>query len=155
MVWDRAFVLGAGLMSILASAPRIAAAQTLPPGWTADSKTGCRVWNNYPQADDHVQWQGRCVRGFAQGHGLLRWSSSGKVYETDRIDMVGGKSNGQGVADDWKGHFVGRFVDNRPNGQGTLTAKNGQRYSGLWRNGCFDHGGRRMSFFNSDAGCGF
>lgn len=143
-------------MATMAVAATIGAkAQRLPSGWTADAKAGCRVWDNYPRPDDRADWRGPCRGGFAQGRGILKWASAGEVYETDRVDMIRGKIAGNGVIDDWKGHFVGRFADDRPNGFGVVSAKNGQRHAGVWRDGCFDHAGRRMTYFNTKAGCGF
>jgi hypothetical protein len=53
-------------------------ANTQPPGWIADSQSGCRAWNDDPNADDRIAWSGPCVAGYAHGKGALKWFSGGK-----------------------------------------------------------------------------
>ena len=143
--------MAATAIAIAASAVTAASAA---PGWIADPKTGCRVWNNFPNPDDRVRWTGPCDKGFAEGDGTLRWFSKDRNYETDVGHFAIGKINGHARVDDDHGHFEGTFLNNQPNGQGTLTDKNGDVFSGRWVAGCFNEGGRKASFFTTDAACG-
>ena len=41
------------------------------PGFLADLKTGCKVWDFVPQEGEKVTWSGRCVDGLAEGQGAV------------------------------------------------------------------------------------
>lgn len=126
-----------------------------PPGWIADPRTDCKVWNNYPQDDDEIEWTGPCVNGMAHGKGLLRWFSNGEEYEVDEGEFREGKLNGHAIARDDTGTFEGAFRDNKPNGQGTLRTTDGDEFTGIWRKGCFRDGERRAVFYATPEECGF
>src|SRR5277367_3059389 len=83
------------------------AAQTdnqAPPGWIADSMTGCKIWNPAPQPHEAVHWAGPCKDGFADGKGTLQWTENGQLG--DRYDGAyqHGKRNGHGVVTESDGH---------------------------------------------------
>ena len=63
-------------LAVLLATPALA--QSRPPGWIADSKTGCRVWNEAPQANEAISWSGPCVGGVAEGRGVLHWFAGGQ-----------------------------------------------------------------------------
>ena len=132
-----------------------ALAQGLPAGWIADPQTGCRVWNNYPSPDDRIKWEGPCVDGYADGTGTTKWFSKGEIYETDSGQFKKGKADGNVVVMVSRGRFEGEFRNNRPNGAGTFTAADGKVYAGVWTNGCFRQGDRKMTFFTTAKECGF
>jgi hypothetical protein len=83
-----------------------------PPGWIADSKTGCKVWNPSPQAHETIRWSGGCQNGYAQGKGTLEWFENGKSGD----------------------RYVGEYQAGKRNGHGVVTMSNGTRIEGDWRN---------------------
>ena len=112
----------------------VAHAQSPQAGWIADAKTGCRVWNSYPDANLTVTWTGACVRGIAQGKGVLRGFEDGKpigVYEGEYRD---GKRTGHGVIVWANGdRYEGDWRDDNANGHGVYVSANGDRYEGDFR----------------------
>jgi hypothetical protein len=125
-------------------------------GWIADAQNGCRVWNPNPAPEDSIKWEGPCVDGYAHGKGTLRWFSNGKHYETDAGDFRRGKLNGFAVLTWTSGRrFEVRWIDQKPNGQGTLRTQEGDTYSGEWRNGCFQEGNQRAVQNATFEECGF
>jgi hypothetical protein len=136
--------------ALLLSASVMAAS---PARWLASPGTGCKVWDADPGPDDQIQWDGPCVNGYAQGHGTLKWSSQGKVNETDVGDLVGGILSGHVTitASNW--HFDGEFKDNLPNGQGTATGPDGKTYAGQWAAGCHRDGTTEAAVKTSVENC--
>jgi hypothetical protein len=129
-------------------------AQETTSRWAADP-SGCQFWDPSPLPNETLRWSGRCVGGFAEGHGTLSWYSRGALAETDVADFVHGKLNGHGVLRFSSGQsFDGQFRDQRPNGFGTLRANDGEIFSGKWTDGCFRDGKRRAQF-NAPNGCNF
>lgn len=128
--------------------------------WLADLKTGCKLWNNFPQGrNESVQWSGACdTDGLATGSGVATWSNQyGFPYETDEGEWEKGKLNGVAtilVGKDYeeKTRFEGTFKDNLPNGLGTLKRK-GQTYAGNWINGCLRVGPHSIAFFTHRDAC--
>lgn len=118
-----------------------ATAQSLVrPGWFADPQTECRVWNAYPVSNEQVSWQGKCVDGYAEGKGVLRWILAGKptkkMYEGD---MKHGKMNGRGKLTFTNGDtYLGEFKDGERNGRGKQTWYNKNTYDGTWKDGLPD-----------------
>jgi len=149
------------LMLVTASCPSYA--NTLQPGWVADTKTGCRVWDPHPEPNESVAWSGACESGYAQGKGVEQWYSGGKpgnrlegefhdgmlsrgivIYPNgDRYDgdLNGGRS-GYGIYVSKKGsRYEGEWRDNKRNGRGVMTWPSGDRYEGYFRDGKRDgHG---------------
>jgi hypothetical protein len=134
------------------------AAQTPQPGWIADARTGCRVWNPSPQPNETISWTGGCSNGIAQGRGVLQWLKDGKPNERYEGEYRDGKQNGRGVytsadgsrceceyRDDKKdgrgvltdknGRYEGEFRDDRHDGRGVMTWRDGSRYEGEFRDG--------------------
>lgn len=143
------------LVAALAAAGVARAQEDRPSGWIADPRSGCQVWNNFPQEDERIEWTGPCVDGYAHGRGTLRWFQKDENYETQEGELRGGKLNGWVFSKDDEGTFEGEFRDNLPNGEGTRRLKDGEVYSGRWRDGCFDQGGRRAVYFTTLEKCGF
>ncbi len=137
-----------------------AAWKTTNADWLADAKTGCRLWNNFPQGgNEAVQWNGACdADGLATGAGIASWSDHyGSLYETDEGEFEGGKLNGAAtilVGKDYeeKTRFEGSFKDNLPNGFGTLE-RDGQTYAGNWIDGCLGVGPHSVAFFTHRDSC--
>jgi len=93
---------------------------------------------------------------FAHGRGTLRWYSAGKLLETDQGEFKDGRLKGFAVLTFTSGRkFEGNFVDQKPQGQGTLSEANGEVYSGQWSQGCFNDRGRQATFNTSKQACGF
>lgn len=131
-------------------------ANAQPPGWIADSRTGCQAWNDDPNSDDSISWSGPCVNGYAHGKGTLQWFSGGKNYETDDGEFRNGRMNGFGTVAFPNGmRFEGEFRDGKPDGKGTLRSGRGELFSGTWSKGCFDDNGRRAYFVATPKDCGF
>ena len=40
--------------------------------WLVDGKTGCRIWNGFPEPGESMSWDGPCDNGFANGKGTLQ-----------------------------------------------------------------------------------
>src|SRR5260370_36486032 len=127
---DRGRMLLRALVSaILLVVSAAATAQTAQPGWIADSRSGCRVWNPFPKQKESITWSGACQNGLAQGRGILQWlwdNQPGSRYEGELRD---GKFNGRGVFTDANGRYEGELRDGQPNGRGGLVWANG-RYEG-------------------------
>lgn len=85
---------------------------TRPPGWIADSKTGCKVWNPAPQAHETIRWSGACKGGYASGEGTVQWFENGRPGDRYEGEYQAGKRNGHGI----------------------VTMSNGTRIEGDWRN---------------------
>jgi len=124
-----------------------AAAQTLAraePGWIADARTGCRIWNAEPKPNQSVSWSGGCQNRLAQGRGVLQWFVNGRPDDRYEGDLVAGKYDGQGryvwAASGF--HYEGEWRDGLANGTGELTTAKGH-YKGSWTKGCFRDGALR------------
>ena len=149
-----------------------------PPGWTADAKTGCRVWNEDPGPGDAVSWTGGCQNGVAQGSGTVQWFTNGKKADLYEGELRNGKMNGRGAytwpsgnryVGEWRDsdpndkgaltwpngrRFEGEWRNAKPNGQGTFKAADGTTYSGTWTNGCLKQGGRTVTVNATAKECG-
>lgn len=64
--------------------------------WTKDIKTGCKVYNPDPQAEETVSWSGDCKDGLADGTGTLIWYASGKEVVRVIAPFSKGIPNGKG-----------------------------------------------------------
>lgn len=122
---------------LLATLPAVA--QNVQPGWTADPRTGCRVWNASPQPNETVAWSGACGDGMAQGRGRLEWFENAILTEHFEGEYRNGKKHGRGVKVWANGNrHDGEWRDDKRNGRGVLvfgkgSRYNGDRYDGEWR----------------------
>jgi len=127
------------------------APSTMPPAspaagstWQADPKTGCKLWDEFPEPGESVSWSGGCKDGYADGHGVAQWSVNGRLTDRYEGDYRDGKENGNG-AYRWKNsgdRYDGHYRDNQRDGQGIYTWSDGRRYSGMWKAGKADGQGR-------------
>jgi len=125
-------ILTAGLMLISVSA----FGQSVQPGWVADARTGCKVWDANPQPNESISWSGACRNGLAQGRGVLQWFQSGQPAALAKGRWQGGKMNGHGVVTLTNGErFDEQWKDDKRNGHGVYIYANGDRYDGEWRDG--------------------
>lgn len=120
-------------------------AWAVEPGWIADPKSGCRVWDSFPQPKESISWSGPCENGVANGHGTLQWYLSGTFAERDDGEWVNGKMNGHGVITSSDGiRYDGDFSDGQMNGHGVFAWPDGTRYEGEFHDGKFDGHGVKM-----------
>lgn len=145
-------VLGAAAVAVFVTP------QHKPRGiWISDPKTGCRIWDDLPAADEVVTWSGDCTHGYAEGRGTAQWVIKGKPVDRYEGDMRAGKMVGtgtltfpngmryEGAFKDGNFHgtgkltysngdvYVGEFLDDDRSGTGTFTMKDGRRYVGGWK----------------------
>ena|SRR5262249_3388774 len=133
-----------------------AQAQELQPTLITDSRTGCAVWNLYPDPKDSITWSGACANGLAQGRGILQWFTDGKEYARYEGEYRDGKENGKGVMTWANGdRFKGEYRNGLPNGNGTKRTVKGAVYTGTWNNGCFKQSDRWATAHTTAADCGF
>ena len=117
-------------------------AQSLQPGWIADPRSGCRVWNGSPKPSETIAWSGGCANGLAQGRGVLQWYQAGKPNGRYEGEFRDGKENGRGVATWASGNrYEGEWRDGKAHGLGVYT-KGSDTFNGIWRDGCFRSGER-------------
>src|SRR5580704_14327012 len=125
-------LFAAGLMLMSASA----FGQTRQPGWIADGRTGCRVWDANPQPNEAVSWSGGCRNGLAHGPGVLQWFQNGKPVAQAKSWWRDGKMNGHGAVTLANGeHFKGLWKNDQRSGHGVYIYANGGRYDGEWWDG--------------------
>lgn len=104
--------------------------------WLVDPKTGCRIWNGYPEPGENVSWDGPCENGYAQGFGRLTWFKDDKANGTYEGERKDGKANGYGINTWVNGdRYEGQWRDDKPHGEGTYTWANGAGYKGGWIDG--------------------
>lgn len=154
-------------------------AQYSPPQWTADARTGCRVWNSSPEPGDSISWTGGCRNSLAQGQGVLQWFMDGKPGSRFEGEYRDGLLNGRGVyvfangsrydgeyADDLRSgrgvfthpdgeSYDGEWRDGLPSGPGRLKRADGTVVSGNWTNGCLRRGDQMATFLATRKDCGF
>ncbi len=149
-------------VALIALMTRAADAENPVPAWTADSRTGCRVWNVSPQANETIVWSGACRDGLAQGRGVVEWYQNGRFEERCECELQDGRlsgrgtyifANGDGLDGDlnehgmghglfawasgpWKGdRYDGDFLAGKRTGHGIYTFANGNRYEGEFLDG--------------------
>ena len=113
------------------------AADTEPlPGWLADERTGCRIWNAAPRASESVTWSGACRANNANGRGVAQWFENGRPTDRYEGDYRDGLEHGTGVYVRANGErYEGEWQDGERSGRGVYTWPNGDRYEGEWREG--------------------
>jgi hypothetical protein len=118
---------------ILSLFPPAALAQSPQPGWIADPRSGCRVWNQNPQ-QKAIAWSGACPDGVAQGRGVLQWYQAGRPGGRYDGEFRDGNENGRGVYTYASGdRYEGEWRDGNENGRGVYTYASGDRYEGEFR----------------------
>ncbi len=143
----------------------VAATQTPPPagglhgdvptGWVVDTKSGCKVWDAVPEADETISWSGSCVDGMADGSGTLQYFVGGTPGTRYEGEMRGGRADGHGVDVSPDGtRYEGEWRNNAAHGHGIYT-KDGNRYEGDWVNGCLKQGAVELAVGVSRDACGF
>jgi hypothetical protein len=91
----------------------------------------CRVYNAGPLADASATWTGPCVDGIAKGSGTLTWLVAGKPEYTYEGPMENGRPDGDGSMTYANGdRFEGEYFQGKPDGPGTYAFSTGARYVG-------------------------
>lgn len=118
------------------SARPIPALQETPPGWIADARTGCQIWNADPQPDESITWSGACAEGRATGPGILQWFENGQPTVRYEGEYREGRANGRAIYV-WPdgARYEGDYLDDRWNGRGVFIWAEGERYDGEWQDG--------------------
>jgi clan AA aspartic protease (TIGR02281 family) len=128
----RLSVVAAGL--VLLATPS-AATLTRDPGWVADARTGCTIWNAIPAEHDSVTWSGECPSRLAQGPGIAQWFEDGKPSSRVEATFRDGRPEGSVVVTYPDGRrYTGELSDGRRTGHGVFTWPDGDRYEGGYRN---------------------
>jgi hypothetical protein len=143
-------------------------------GFVADPKSGCKVWDPHPVADEMVSWSGDCANGLAHGPGSLQWLRGGKAFEKDdgewkmgrqsgrgrqdwnsgryQGELLNGEPHGLGVMTLQSAHYEGEFRNGKPNGEGSVTNLQGV-FKGRWKDGCLNEGKRKVTFAVPSSAC--
>jgi len=128
-IFMRCLLRSSLVMLALAAATPLAAQQQAPARWIADARTGCKLWNPYPQPRETVKWDGPCKGGIANGQGVTEWFQDGKLTGRKEGEVRNGRSEGRGLSFDPMGtRYEAEFVDGKLNGRGVVTFTNGTRY---------------------------
>ncbi|BAP87182.1 MORN repeat-containing protein [Burkholderiales bacterium GJ-E10] len=135
-------------LALLVNTSTIAHAQETSK-WIADTRTGCKVWNDSPNLRLTIQWTGSCnEKHLATGNGVLRRFKDGSAEEKYEGEMKNGKQEGWGTYNYADGcSYDGEWKDGSPDGRGTMHYSNGDSYSGDWNDGQWDGRGT-MHFAN-------
>jgi hypothetical protein len=111
-------------------------AWALRPQWTADAKSGCKVWNASAKLNMSLHWDGPCKNGIANGRGTLTVIEDGKPDAFYQGDFIAGHITGRGVktwargSEGFGGRYEGDLVDGALTGHGVYVYPNGGRYEG-------------------------
>ncbi len=101
------------------------------PGWIADDRTGCKVWDRNPRPNQSVAWSGTCRNGKAHGRGGLDWFNDGKLAFHFEGMLSGGRLNGRAVETLANGDRVeGTFRDGNATGHGLYWFASGAHFDG-------------------------
>ncbi len=111
--------------------------------WQSVSNFDCQIWNNQPEAEESVTWDGTCSGGKLHGRGKLEWTyrhAGQRKKATYEGGYRNGKMHGPGVYV-WPdgARYEGGWKEDDYHGQGTHTWPGVGSYKGEWRNHTF-HG---------------
>ncbi len=110
--------------------------------WLFEPGVGCRMWDLHPDKEDRANWTGSCRASLKEGSGISEWTEHGQPADRFEGAYRNGRREGAGRYS-WNANdrFVGNYVNDLPNGYGTVTLA-GTTLSGEWRNGCLSVGGK-------------
>lgn len=98
-------------------------------GWITDPNNGCTFFNQVPQANETIRFQGQCNKKFAKGK--LTWLLNGDFNQVVEGSWVDGKLKGHAIYEYKNGSkHVGNYQDNRRSGKGVFNWVSGSRYEG-------------------------
>ena len=114
-------------------------AQNRPAEWIADPRTGCKIWNPYPQPNEVVSWSGPCADGYADGQGTTVWIVDGKELSRSVGTYRAGKLHGPSLVTHATGiRREGSWVDGVPQGWHKLRTPQGESREGQMKDGKTD-----------------
>jgi hypothetical protein len=108
-----------------------------PAGFVGEP--ACRVARPILAANETVAWKGPCKDGFADGAGVLERNQQGIILNTlaasYEVTMAQGRISGDGKLKYKNGDtYTGSFKDGRRDGKGYTAFANGDQYEGDYRN---------------------
>ncbi len=125
-----------GIVSVLFLTSVVGVASAGEPGWTTDSKSGCKAYNSSVEPEDSLTWSGSCQGGYASGNGTLQWYSNGNPGSEYQGEMRGGKRHGTGTYKWTDGRsYDGGWANNSYDGKGVLTNSNGTKVISTFADG--------------------
>ena len=100
---------------------------------------GCQVARPILEANEAVRWKGPCKDGFADGAGVLERNQQGLIFTTlaasYEVTMARGRIIGDGKLKYKNGDtYTGSFKDGRRDGKGYTAFANGDQYDGDYKN---------------------
>ena len=121
--------------------------------WLFDTEVGCRMGDWHPDAKDRAIWSGACPGGSKQGRGAVQWSEHGQAIDRFEGTFRDGKREGFGRYVWTPGvSYEGLYANDVPNGFGTATLL-GDRFAGIWKNGCLAKQGRVVAIGVERSSC--
>jgi len=121
--------------------------------WFLDTRSGCRMWDWYPDLKDRAMWSGACPDGKKEGRGVVQWFEHGQPI--DRFEGTYRKNKREGFGRyNWtpQTSFEGTYANDVPNGPGTAKVL-GESFVGDWKNGCFTQGTRVVAIGVERSSC--
>jgi len=110
--------------------------------WLLDTEVGCRMGDWHPDPKDRAVWSGSCPGGTKEGPGVVRWYEHGQAIDHFEGTFRNGKREGFGRYVWTPGvSYEGLYANDVPHGLGTAVVL-GERFSGIWKNGCLTKRGR-------------
>ena len=106
--------------------------------WIADEKTGCKVYNPTPVANETIKLTGSCLDGYATGLGTVQWFKNGIAGNIVTSTYVNGRGVGMTHVKYPNGQVFNGFLANggKRDGQGSLYFSNGTvDRQGRWEKG--------------------
>ena len=104
--------------------------------WLKIGSSDCAIWVDNRLPNDTVSWNGACVDGKANGHGIevRSFTKNGKrIEERYEGDFRHGRRHGIGNFQWSNGdRYDGEWRDGETHGKGTLIWSNGDSYRGDW-----------------------
>jgi hypothetical protein len=121
--------------------------------WLLDTQTGCRMGDWHPDPRDRAVWTGLCPAGKKDGRGVVQWTEHGQAIDRFEGTFRNGRREGYGrYAWTPEVRYEGHYANDVPNGLGTATLL-GESFSGTWKNGCLNTGGRVVAIGVERSSC--
>ena len=113
--------------------------------WFADSRSGCKIWDETPQPLQSIKFEGTCTKKLAQGQGKVTFFKNGLFDQVWDANWVDGKAVGKLTVTYTDGaKYYGQLIKGEKNGQGSFIYASGDTYEGEFLNGKF-HGNGNYS----------
>lgn len=127
------------------------------PYWIKD-QNGCKRWNPNPIPNETITWTGKCINGYVDGYGTLKWYENGVTISTEVGIMKRGKAKDivsftKNSTERFKTlvegnlKYIGGWKNNKLNGHGTLFENAKIIYNGNFKND--EYHGRGTTFYSN------